>query len=95
MPEPVDRVVKNGSKILSGIATGTPGPPSDTVQVVRSPFDPMTRVIDQVRGSVERLVDSEAFAVSITQLFVLAAIIFAASATIIWLARSTRRGAAH
>lgn len=55
--------------------------------------------VDQVRGSVERLVDSEAFAVSITQLFVLAAVIFAVSAMIIWLAprptRALEPGAAH
>jgi MFS transporter, DHA2 family, multidrug resistance protein len=55
--------------------------------------------LDQVRGSVEHLVDSEAFAVAITQLFVLAAVIFAVSALIIWLAprptRALEPGAAH
>lgn len=55
--------------------------------------------LDQVRGSVERIVDGEAFTVAITQLFVLAAIIFAVAALIIWLAprptRALEPGAAH
>ncbi len=55
--------------------------------------------LDEARISVERLVDAEAFAVSITQLFFLAAVIFAASALIIWLAprptRALEPGAAH
>ncbi len=55
--------------------------------------------LDQVRGGVELLVEGEAFAVAITQLFTLAAIIFAVSALIIWLAprpnRKLEPGAAH
>ena len=55
--------------------------------------------LEQMRGSVERIVDGEAFAMSITQLFVLAAIIFAVAATIIWLAPRPNRaidpGASH
>lgn len=54
---------------------------------------------DQVRGGVERLVDGEAFAVAITQLFTLSAVIFVVAALIIWLAPRPRRalepGAAH
>jgi MFS transporter, DHA2 family, multidrug resistance protein len=55
--------------------------------------------LDQVRGGVERLVDGEAFAVAITQLFTLSALIFIVSAVIIWLAprptRALEPGAAH
>jgi MFS transporter, DHA2 family, multidrug resistance protein len=55
--------------------------------------------VDQVRSGVERIVEGEAFAVAITQLFTLSAIIFIVSALIIWLAprpaRALEPGAAH
>lgn len=47
--------------------------------------------IDQARVGIERLVDGEALALATSQMFILMAVIFVASAGVIWLAPRTTR----